>query len=131
MERYCQVCGERLAGRSDKRFCSEGCRNDYNNGIRSAGARKRNRVETILSRNWNALDKMFCSGNSKVRLCDLNCLMFNKDFHTAEKRRLFRPTIYYCFNYKYYISLSGIVHITDTYAANNAYICSEYDITIH
>lgn len=124
MERYCKICGERLVGRSDKRFCSDSCRSDFHNGLRSVGLRKRNFVESILSRNWNALDRVFCSGNRKIRLSDLNCLMFNKSFHTAEKRRFFRPTVYYCFNYKYYISLFGIVHIYDTSAANNDYLCS-------
>lgn len=31
MKRKCKVCGEELVGRSDKKFCSSGCRSYYNN----------------------------------------------------------------------------------------------------
>lgn len=34
MERYCLHCNERLLGRSDKKFCDDHCRNQFNN-IRS------------------------------------------------------------------------------------------------
>ncbi|MCI1778409.1 MAG: DUF2116 family Zn-ribbon domain-containing protein [Bacteroidales bacterium] len=29
-EKYCPVCGERIYGRSDKKFCSDECRTFYN-----------------------------------------------------------------------------------------------------
>lgn len=30
-QRSCQTCGETLRGRSDKKFCNDYCRNQYNN----------------------------------------------------------------------------------------------------
>src|SRR5690606_34185381 len=29
-ERHCEDCGRGLRGRSDKRFCNDGCRNNFN-----------------------------------------------------------------------------------------------------
>ena len=29
----CLECGEKIVGREDKKFCSDGCRNAYNNKI--------------------------------------------------------------------------------------------------
>lgn len=34
MERTCAVCGYKLIGRADKKFCSDDCRNTYNNSIK-------------------------------------------------------------------------------------------------
>lgn len=41
----CLECGDEIHGRSDKKFCSDGCRNAYNN--------KNNRDSTNLMRNIN------------------------------------------------------------------------------
>lgn len=41
----CLECGDEIHGRSDKKFCSDGCRNSYNN--------KNNRDSTNLMRNIN------------------------------------------------------------------------------
>ncbi|HRZ33187.1 MAG TPA: DUF2116 family Zn-ribbon domain-containing protein, partial [Flavobacterium sp.] len=41
----CLECGEKIIGREDKKFCSDGCRNSYNNKI--------NKDSTNLMRNIN------------------------------------------------------------------------------
>ena len=33
MNKVCLECGEKIVGREDKKFCSDGCRNAYNNKI--------------------------------------------------------------------------------------------------
>ena len=33
MEKVCLECGDKLVGRSDKKFCSDYCRNAHNNTI--------------------------------------------------------------------------------------------------
>jgi len=35
MPRLCLACNEPLMGRSDKKFCDDQCRNDYNNKLNS------------------------------------------------------------------------------------------------
>lgn len=45
MSKNCLECNEKIIGREDKKFCSDGCRNSYNN--------KRNKDQTNLMRNIN------------------------------------------------------------------------------
>ena len=33
MEKQCLECGDKIVGRIDKKFCSDGCRNAYNNKV--------------------------------------------------------------------------------------------------
>ena len=33
MQKNCPECGDKIIGRIDKKFCSDGCRNAYNNRI--------------------------------------------------------------------------------------------------
>jgi len=34
-QRNCPECGEKIIGRADKKFCSDQCRNSYNNRLNS------------------------------------------------------------------------------------------------
>ncbi|MEY8849613.1 hypothetical protein AB9K26_12405 [Psychroserpens sp. XS_ASV72] len=45
MERKCPECGEKIVGRIDKKFCSDACRNSYNNS--------KNKDQRNLIRNTN------------------------------------------------------------------------------
>lgn len=45
MQRQCSECNEKIFGRSDKKFCSDACRNAYNN--------RQNRDDKNLIRNTN------------------------------------------------------------------------------
>lgn len=47
MDRKCPVCGDKIIGRIDKKFCSDQCRNTYNN--------QQNRDETNYMRNINGI----------------------------------------------------------------------------
>lgn len=55
----CLECGDKIIGRSDKKFCSDGCRNAYNNRL--------NKDHSNLMRNTN--NKL--RKNHRI-LCDLN-----------------------------------------------------------
>ena len=33
MQKQCLECGEKIVGRIDKKFCSDACRNAYNNNV--------------------------------------------------------------------------------------------------
>ncbi len=55
----CLECGDKIIGRSDKKFCNDGCRNAYNN--------KNNKDSTNLMRNIN--NKL--RKNHRI-LCEIN-----------------------------------------------------------
>lgn len=77
-DRRCPVCGERVSGRSDKRFCSDGCRTYYNNRRRELyrlPERCRNELRTIRSAAVNiaAADAKFLLKmlSALCRLCEI------------------------------------------------------------
>lgn len=45
MQKKCLQCGEKITGRTDKKFCCDSCRNNYNNNL--------NKDSTNLIRNTN------------------------------------------------------------------------------
>jgi predicted nucleic acid-binding Zn ribbon protein len=59
MSKTCLECGDKIVGREDKKFCSDACRNAYNN--------KMNKDQNNLMRNIN--NKL--RKNYRI-LCDLN-----------------------------------------------------------
>ena len=59
MSKTCLECGDKIIGREDKKFCSDGCRNAYNN--------KMNKDQNNLMRNIN--NKL--RKNYRI-LCELN-----------------------------------------------------------
>ena len=70
----CIECGEKIVGRSDKKFCNDACRNAYNN--------KQNKDSTNLMRNIN--NKL--RKNYRI-LLDLNSNEDGKTKTTKEKMK--------------------------------------------
>lgn len=79
----CLECGDEIHGRSDKKFCSDGCRNAFNN--------KNNRDTTNLMRNINnkirknyriLADLNFVEGKTKSTRTKLTAAGFSFDYFT-------------------------------------------------
>ena len=67
MEKRCLECGEMLHGRTDKKFCSDACRNTYNNKLKSvAGSQYVRKVNGILKRNRNIMAELNPEGKIRV-----------------------------------------------------------------
>ncbi|MCF8222449.1 MAG: hypothetical protein K9J25_04825 [Bacteroidales bacterium] len=102
--RKCLDCGAALRGRSDKKFCSDQCRNNYNNTInREANSLVRN-VHSVLRRNRKVLCELYESGKKRIHKDALLVSEFNINFFThsveTEKDRLVTR---YCYEYGYRI----------------------------
>ncbi len=65
-KRLCPVCQEPILGRVDKKFCSDACRNSYNNVKYSATTKQVQRVNRALKRNHQILKKLNVNGKTKV-----------------------------------------------------------------
>jgi predicted nucleic acid-binding Zn ribbon protein len=68
----CLECGEKLLGREDKKFCSDGCRNAYNNNINNK-----------LRKNYRILCELNVDGKSKTTKSKLLGKGFDFDFMTS------------------------------------------------
>ncbi|MGM0464627.1 MAG: hypothetical protein ACQEQW_08205 [Bacteroidota bacterium] len=100
--RKCLDCGEVLKGRSDKKFCSDQCRNNYNNTInREANNLVRN-VHSVLRKNRKILCELYDSGTRKIHRDALLVSEFNMNFFTHSVETDNNSCITrYCYEYGY------------------------------
>jgi vacuolar-type H+-ATPase subunit B/Vma2 len=58
MQRSCPECGEKIVGRIDKKFCSDGCRNAYNNRVNKDSKNLIRNINNRLRKNWRILEAL-------------------------------------------------------------------------
>ena len=56
MKRLCLECGEEIRGRVDKKYCSDHCRNAYNNKINKDSKNLIRNINNRLRKNYRVLD---------------------------------------------------------------------------
>ena len=115
----CLQCGKVTFGRPDKKFCSDDCRADYHNGRRRVREKELRAVNQILSSNWRILMQQLRLGRHAVPVAELAARNFNFEIYTATQRRFPGRRIYWCYNFSYQISWTGIVHINAGDCRNN------------
>ncbi|TYC11340.1 hypothetical protein ES677_10385 [Bizionia gelidisalsuginis] len=57
MTKLCPECGDKIVGRIDKKFCSDGCRNAYNNKMNKDGKNLIRNINNRLRKNWRILEE--------------------------------------------------------------------------
>lgn len=79
----CPECGEKIIGRSDKKFCSDQCRNTYNNKLNSDTSNTVRNINNILRKNRRIL-KGFNKQSGKTMVTKEALLTngFNFTYHT-------------------------------------------------
>ena len=82
-KKKCLECDRELMGRSDKKFCSDGCRNAHHNKVNPATKNLIRNINNRLRKNYRILDsfqlKEGKTRTTKTRLLDKN---FDFDFIT-------------------------------------------------
>jgi len=111
MERNCLRCGAPVHGRIDKKFCCDDCRTDYHNELRRKREKEFREVNRILAANWRILTDNLHDGRSRLSAAELAARNFNFQIFTASELRFPGRRTFWCYNYAYRISRSGIVHI--------------------
>lgn len=67
MSEYCLECGDKIIGRSDKKFCNDGCRNSYNNRNNRDSTNLMRSIHRKLRNNFRILSELnFKEGKSKT-----------------------------------------------------------------
>lgn len=56
MKRTCLECGDEIRGRVDKKFCSDHCRNAYNNKVNKDSKNLIRNINNRLRKNYRVLD---------------------------------------------------------------------------
>jgi len=94
-------CGDVLHGRSDQKFCSDQCRNAYNNkqlGETNDLIRKINR---ILRKNQAVLARLNRKGKVTLEKSDLAKQLFNFNYFTNTYTTRQGRTYYFCYDQGY------------------------------
>lgn len=82
MSKICLECGEKILGRIDKKFCSDQCRNTYNNRLNRDDINLARRINRILRKNRRILSDINIKGKTRVSKRKLLDLGFSFDYHT-------------------------------------------------
>ena len=108
----CLECGDAIAyGRSDKKFCSEDCKNRHHNHQSRSSRNIRRRVTAMLEKNYEVLDELVRSGIESVRLSDVLLMGFNPLYVTSY-RKLRNHQEYLCFDIRYIMTPSRLCSIS-------------------
>ncbi len=110
MERPCLDCGTALRGRTDKKFCDDHCRSNYNNHRKAGAASALRPVNAILRKNHSILSRLCTRDKIKLKREDLLRNGFDLNYHTHLYNTQTGNTYYFCYDYGY-MRLDGEVFL--------------------
>lgn len=82
MEKQCLDCGQIVKGRSDKKFCDDQCRSNYNNKLKTENLEEVKKINHILLKNRKILERLNPSGKTKLPKAELEKASFNFNYFT-------------------------------------------------
>jgi predicted nucleic acid-binding Zn ribbon protein len=101
MNKACLECGEKIVGREDKKFCSDGCRNAYNNKINKDSTNFMRNINNKLRKNYRILSELNVDGKSKTTRTKLLTKGFDFDFFTNILHTKTGNTYYFLYDQGY------------------------------
>lgn len=81
--KICLECGISIIGRIDKKFCSDYCRNTFNNKVNSESKNLIRNTNNRLKKNYKILSELNVSGKTKVTRSKLNNQNFDFNHFTS------------------------------------------------
>lgn len=99
----CLSCGKPVKGRSDKKFCDDYCRNNYNNALKSGDAKIVRNINNILRKNRSILEMMIPAGETTVKANrqKLMGMNFNFTYFTHLYKNHKGNTYFFCYDFGY------------------------------
>ncbi len=83
MQKQCPECDEKIVGREDKKFCSDYCRNAYNNKVNKDSKNLIRNTNNRLRKNYKILSDLNKSGKTKINRVKLLNQNFDFNFFTS------------------------------------------------
>ena len=100
-QRSCPECGEPIVGRADKKFCSDMCRNAWNNKQNRNTTNYMRRVNAILRRNRQILSDLVPDEKHTVHKDMLTKQGFAFDYFTNTYTTKTGRVYYFCYEMGY------------------------------
>jgi predicted nucleic acid-binding Zn ribbon protein len=97
----CLECGEKIVGREDKKFCSDSCRNSYNNKINKDHTNLMRNINNRLRKNYRILVELNPDGKSKTTRNKLMTKGFDFEYLTSIYKTKTGNTYYFIYDYGY------------------------------
>ncbi|WP_247233151.1 hypothetical protein [Telluribacter sp. SYSU D00476] len=108
--KYCLECETPIAGRADKKFCSDMCRNSYNNRLNSDSYNVVRNINNQLRRNRRILEEI-CQ-DDKAKTTKSNLITRGFDFSFITSLRTTQKGNIYHFVYDYgYLELENDIYL--------------------
>ncbi|MES2514747.1 MAG: hypothetical protein V4580_11410 [Bacteroidota bacterium] len=105
-KKLCLECGETFKGRVDKKFCSDLCRNSYNNKLNSDSTNYVRNITNILRKNRRIISELLPDETVKVSQQKLMDKSFNFNYHTHIVTTKEGKQYKFCYEYGY-LALEG------------------------
>jgi len=101
--RLCLNCDKPLKGRTDKKFCDDYCRNNYNNQLKSNTINLVRNVNNALGKNRRILENLFIAGEEMAKTTRDKLLQKGFQFkyitHTYTNKK--GNTYFFCYDIGY------------------------------
>ncbi|GGX12317.1 DUF2116 family Zn-ribbon domain-containing protein [Aquimarina muelleri] len=83
MQKDCPVCGDKIIGRADKKFCSDYCRNAYNNQLNKDSKNLIRNINNLLRKNYRILEELNPNDKTKITKSKLITKGFDFQYFTS------------------------------------------------
>ncbi|MEM0942033.1 MAG: hypothetical protein AAF600_19690 [Bacteroidota bacterium] len=100
-EKVCLECENPVFGRVDKKFCSDACRNAYNNRANSSTTKLMRQINKTLVKNRRILMELNPNGKKKTHRDRLLKKGFDFDFFTNSYTTKAGDTYHFCYEQGY------------------------------
>jgi hypothetical protein len=102
--KICLACERPIKGRTDKKFCDDSCRNNYNNRMNSYSSPLVRNINNILRKNRRILEELLAPLEKKVLVIERQKLVekgFQFEYITEHYHPEKKEHYYYCYEYGY------------------------------
>ena len=99
--RECKECKLKLSGRKDQKFCSDYCRNTFNNRLNEDATKQIRRINNILRKNRRILNKFNPDGKVTLEGITLAEEGFNFHYYTNIYTTKTGSQYFFCYDQGY------------------------------
>lgn len=110
IETKCLECGESFKGRIDKKYCSDYCRNTYNNKVNRTSKNLIRNTNNRLRKNYTILTKLNISGKTKISRSKMISHNFDFNFFTQIYITKAQKTYFYVYD-QGYLALDNEIYL--------------------
>ncbi|MDK2771491.1 MAG: hypothetical protein KYX68_04585 [Flavobacterium sp.] len=101
MSKTCLECGDKIVGREDKKFCSDACRNAYNNKMNKDQNNLMRNINNKLRKNYRILCELNPENKTKTTRTKLLAKGFDFEFVTSVYETKNGNTYYFLYDQGY------------------------------